>query len=655
MLDEVITHEIGHNWFYGVLGFNERAHPWLDEGINSYYDHRYTRSYYGKNRFDDLPRLFRSLATAEWTAIYHGMAHRKALAQPSDLHSTDYHFNNYFLATYENPALAFRYLSEYLGEAKFDQIMQTFYRKWAFTHPGPEDLRVHFEQHTGRNLDWFFEGMIGDTRVFDYGIRSITREENGYRLALRNHTAYPVPVHLSGFHNDSLVYSHWVEGFTGDSLLEISLDPASHFVLDHQQLFTELNRADNTRSTSFNLFHRKPGFRFFDVVEDPGRNQAGWLPSFGWNKSDGFLFGLMVFNHTLPQKNFQFTFHPLISTGTGDNRDWLTGMGKISYDWYRNQTLRNIRVSAAVKSFHYDLPNGTPLRYIANRGEVRLRFNRDLTDNRYLDLSFNLHTVINEKYIFAINDFVDETLNAVTVGIKQYDQSSLLPAKWELRTEFANYEDYYLASTQNYLKLTGSFSTHFLYAQKKKIDLRIYGGGFLWHNKPKSTLNRPGTLGLIGYAVNDYLYEDYFFDRGTQDGPWSRQINTAGGGFKTAVSTAYGLGQSNQYVVSMNLKADLPFDVPVLSTLKPFLDIGMYGYLPTISEGYQNRFLYSGGLMLETYEGALNVYLPLINSKEIENIFREDDQYLRRLSFSLNLNLFDFTKLLDRDDLLFSQ
>ncbi|MEP7109121.1 MAG: M1 family metallopeptidase, partial [Ferruginibacter sp.] len=36
-LDAVIAHEIGHNWFMSMLGSNERAHTWMDEGLNTYF------------------------------------------------------------------------------------------------------------------------------------------------------------------------------------------------------------------------------------------------------------------------------------------------------------------------------------------------------------------------------------------------------------------------------------------------------------------------------------------------------------------------------------------------------------------------------------------------------------------------------------------
>ncbi len=43
-LEKLIGHEVGHNWFYGVLASNERDNPWMDEGINTYYDNRFNDS-----------------------------------------------------------------------------------------------------------------------------------------------------------------------------------------------------------------------------------------------------------------------------------------------------------------------------------------------------------------------------------------------------------------------------------------------------------------------------------------------------------------------------------------------------------------------------------------------------------------------------------
>ncbi|RYY54470.1 MAG: M1 family peptidase, partial [Chitinophagaceae bacterium] len=40
-LELTILHEIGHNWFYGALASNERQYPWMDEGLNTYYENLY--------------------------------------------------------------------------------------------------------------------------------------------------------------------------------------------------------------------------------------------------------------------------------------------------------------------------------------------------------------------------------------------------------------------------------------------------------------------------------------------------------------------------------------------------------------------------------------------------------------------------------------
>lgn len=54
-LEVVIVHEVGHNWFYGILGSNEREHGWMDEGMNTANEMRYVATKYPDNKdFSDM-------------------------------------------------------------------------------------------------------------------------------------------------------------------------------------------------------------------------------------------------------------------------------------------------------------------------------------------------------------------------------------------------------------------------------------------------------------------------------------------------------------------------------------------------------------------------------------------------------------------------
>ncbi|MDA8896372.1 M1 family metallopeptidase, partial [Bacteroidia bacterium] len=49
-----IVHEIGHNWFQGLLGSNERVYPWMDESINTFYQNQQQGSSMKYLRQDEL-------------------------------------------------------------------------------------------------------------------------------------------------------------------------------------------------------------------------------------------------------------------------------------------------------------------------------------------------------------------------------------------------------------------------------------------------------------------------------------------------------------------------------------------------------------------------------------------------------------------------
>ena len=141
-LDLTIEHEVGHNWFYGILGTNERRYPWMDEGINTYYDNRYEALYYSPTRDEDFSFL-NTIAV---------MKKDQPVSTPAD-EFTEENYNN---IAYTKTGIWLKMLEDTLGAPLFDSCMRTYFRTWQFKHPYPADFKTVITQTSGHNLDAFF-------------------------------------------------------------------------------------------------------------------------------------------------------------------------------------------------------------------------------------------------------------------------------------------------------------------------------------------------------------------------------------------------------------------------------------------------------------------------------------------------------------------
>ena len=134
-LDETIAHELGHNWFYGILATNERDHPWMDEGINSFYEYAYMDMKYG-------PQSQENELLFQTKAIHH-------TDQPIETKSEDFSENNYALVAYHKTAAWMGSLQQMLGKDSMRRLMHAYYQQWQFKHPYPEDLESIIRIYTG--------------------------------------------------------------------------------------------------------------------------------------------------------------------------------------------------------------------------------------------------------------------------------------------------------------------------------------------------------------------------------------------------------------------------------------------------------------------------------------------------------------------------
>lgn len=158
-LDATIAHEVGHNWFYGILASDERKYPWMDEGINSFYEKRYRDQFYPRKKTikilpdDETKLLIQTLETL----------HKD---QPINLPSAAYTLINYDAMVYGKTPYWLQGLSNYVGAAAFDTAMQAYYKTWQFKHPQPTDFKKIFQQYSTKSLDSIFMQLDHTGTIF---------------------------------------------------------------------------------------------------------------------------------------------------------------------------------------------------------------------------------------------------------------------------------------------------------------------------------------------------------------------------------------------------------------------------------------------------------------------------------------------------------
>ena len=118
--------------------------------------------------------------------------------QPIELHSAKYTGLNYGGIVYSKTAIVFDYLMAYLGEEMMDKCTRTYFDRWHFKHPQPEDLKIVFEEVSGKDLSWFFNDMIKTTKQLDYSIINIKKESDDLLITLENKGDIAGPVIMSG-------------------------------------------------------------------------------------------------------------------------------------------------------------------------------------------------------------------------------------------------------------------------------------------------------------------------------------------------------------------------------------------------------------------------------------------------------------------------
>ncbi len=620
-LETVIVHEVGHNWFYGILGSNERVHGWMDEGMNTLNEVRYMQTKYPNNAFtsEQIAGRFIHMDNLDYRAqgdcLYKVLAHFSA-DQPIETHSAEFTSVNYGLIMYQKTGLVFYYLKDYLGEDLFNKCMQAYFSEWKFKHPQPEDMRKSMERTSGKNLNWLFDDLIQTTNHVDYKIQCVHHSKNGgASVKVKNVGQVNGPIELNVFKGDSIVETVWAE--PGQRTVEVKTPKKviTKVAIDANKEIPEINRQNNfwTNRTMLSKVE-SPRFQFLLGDQDNFKNNQFFTPIIAGNQHDKLMLGMAVHNIAVPLRTTHFLLAPMFSFGNKS----LAGIAEISHTLLPKSNFKNVTFGANIKRFKAD---GN-----FENWESGLNFGSLYMQTQIGNRKKNNLFQYSGKISIALRNEVrgDNSINLG--GGYMWIESAANTTDQRFKLQLRYDEMHELTANSDQLRrvsLTAEYSLRYLRNKMKRwIHLRTFFGNNLSYTNGSSIGYNYYQLALSGAnGMQDLFMEEYYFDRFNSS---TIQRNNNLGGFNSTSS----IGTTSFWMASANLYAPLP--LPRLGFL------GVYGDFGTFYNGNTINYAYNAGLGIRL-SSIFGVYFPLLNSSNMGNLY---SNYSRNIRLTLKFNPF---------------
>ncbi|MGK7397085.1 MAG: M1 family metallopeptidase [Candidatus Cyclobacteriaceae bacterium M3_2C_046] len=612
-LELVTMHEIGHNWFYGVLGSNERMHAWMDEGTNSYYEMRYIDTKYpdrsiltyfgGEDVFAEASFIdwvitkggVRTLPYRKLYELEYLTSARQGLDQKLDMNAKDFLRLNYGRMVYFKTAMMYNHLSSYLGQEEFDRIMQVYFDTWQFKHPYPEDLQSLFEQESGKDLNWFFSDLVKTRDKINYAISDLNKEGKHVEVTIKNKGGVEAPFPLVGFRNNEPVTTEWIDGFTGSKTIQLNHEQLDKVVIDPEEVTLELNRSNNQARTA-GLFKtwNKPKFQLIGSVDQPDRTELFFVPTAGLNTNDKFMLGGAFYNSIFPPKRTNFIVMPMYSFGLNK----LAGSAELNFNIFPDQVFRQIKFSGFAESY-------AGFEKIEPRISLYIKpSNLQTSPRQRLDIKYTQVSVNVEALPLYPNSY---NIISADYNIRQGNPIFNYNFRTGVRVK-----------PEDFTMWEGELDLSYQFLQNTFLKTRLYYGNFL----DATNLDQAFQLRMSGSY--DYLMETTFLDRaGISDlyPAFNIQTDLRHGGFRSFVPVT-----TSGWLSALNIDLDIPY-FPLFSV---YGDVGL--------TDNTNGIFYGAGLTFTLIRNVLDFYIPLAGDTYLNDFPNDLNHIGENIRFTLQLD-----------------
>ncbi len=148
-MESTVAHEVGHQWFYGLVGDDQLDDPWLDESLTQFVTLQYYVDEYGAGAANG----FQESLEGRWSNV------DKAKI-PIGLPVAEYQGPEYSAIVYGRGPLFFVALKDEMGAAAFDAFLRDYTATLSWGIATPELLQSLAEKHCACDLQKIFDEWV---------------------------------------------------------------------------------------------------------------------------------------------------------------------------------------------------------------------------------------------------------------------------------------------------------------------------------------------------------------------------------------------------------------------------------------------------------------------------------------------------------------
>ncbi len=161
-IEVVVIHEVGHQWWYGMVGSNEFEESWLDEGLNDDSEARAMELAYGGRDMIQFPGGIGIDSISYRRLMYKRLPNLDPIRRCAWCYASGF---SYGVNSYMKVGLFMAQLRNDLGRIVFASAQRAFFDEWSFRHPSTDDFFRTFERVAGRDLSTYRQIVDGTGKL----------------------------------------------------------------------------------------------------------------------------------------------------------------------------------------------------------------------------------------------------------------------------------------------------------------------------------------------------------------------------------------------------------------------------------------------------------------------------------------------------------